>query len=883
MKYNREYITLFLLFIRDHFFAASTRDDPYIRSYRGDSLIVGDYVSVVPCMASGESSKRLMVFLKLLKNLGEQIKTIYAEQILRDFVMNLLMRSDSEIQKMSIEILCNYYGLKQSEGNEWNYNRSERSHIKDYKDYLLQMCDEVAFRDCLTTFFLSASEGMIKTEDRFEMVLVISRILYGRLLSRSHSNRGSLSSKRAAVMSYLCTLEEDELSVFVTITCSGFFSQLISHIPTTIEEVNDAVSKLWIKREQISWRRITGLLVLLSDVIRTIAEKLQSYVHNYLIILAFTLRRVFENLGTDVEEEEEENEEETEDLNTITPQALKKLRTLCLRRMMELIGYYPSIDYSIYSPYFFTPLTPLLQSLPHSCIHAAKAPSLLRLTTVVSCNSHLSYIFDLQPLLVRQSILCLLDNQDLATTERRTEKGYLRRSVKKNMFGNLSSAVVMEVVQLIENLLRIDPEEDYFNQREKDKKRLRRGQGGIAREKEELSVMQTLVALKGEAMEVEEKDEDGLRFLIPQMNEMLMGIQYLIAVIPNIRGNLFNRLLSIIYHLSQLSLSQSFSLSANSLDQIFNLLVSFLQFSTARDDSLDNRLRILDAIDALVPLVSSYDEAVHELSALLVPSKQCIPNLTIRRRIIGVFNSMKERLSVFTMIVPILLDLHATNSSSIDTYNFAKRGDAYDMLIKNRLTHYHPESVGFDPLLACVLYDILDSDMMIRNTAMICLKEFVNDSAQLIQTSPDTALCSRLQYLVERFVMSVIKYELKNCTNDNIRRPIISLLRDIVLLWSFEISLIINIYRSLNRYPSLVLCSDLAPLMNVTIPENDVFLCLIDLKQKTRSKGLKHLTKILESIAEEKVSRISASTLRSILIPILFAYIHEFNRNQGIS
>ena len=78
------------------------------------------------------------------------------------------------------------------------------------------------------------------------------------------------------------------------------------------------------------------------------------------------------------------------------------------------------------------------------------------------------------------------------------------------------------------------------------------------------------------------------------------------------------------------------------------------------------------------------------------------------------------------------------------------------------------------------------------------------------------------------------------------------------------------------------MCSDLIPLINTENPENDMFLCIIDLKQKTRSKGLKQLTKTFESIAEEKTPRITVTNLRTVLLPILFAYIREFNRNQGI-
>ena len=81
-------------------------------------------MSMNPCMSNGESSKRLLIFLKLLKNLGEQVKNIFAEQVIRDFTMNLLMRSDSEIQKICVEILCDYYGLKSNSQMDWSYDRS---------------------------------------------------------------------------------------------------------------------------------------------------------------------------------------------------------------------------------------------------------------------------------------------------------------------------------------------------------------------------------------------------------------------------------------------------------------------------------------------------------------------------------------------------------------------------------------------------------------------------------------------------------------------------------------------------------------------------------------------------------------------------------------
>lgn len=378
--------------------------------------------------------------------------------------------------------------------------------------------------------------------------------------------------------------------------------------------------------------------------------------------------------------------------------------------------------------------------------------------------------------------------------------------------------------------------------------------------------MQTRVVLKGDDGPAMEEEEDGLQFLMPLMNEVLCGVQYLLAVLPNIRSNLFNRLLSIIYHITQLTAKHTVSLSVDSLQQLLLLLISFLQFSSIRDDSQDNRIRILDAADSLVPLVTTYDDAIRELSVLLMPGKRCIEAIPVRCRIVDMFATMTPHCPIFATTVPILKSLHAISSSGIGQYDFSQRGDAYDALIKTGLAAYDPCSVTFEPLLACVLRDVTDSDMMLRNTAMECLKSFVQSCAQLLQNSDDATTQSVLTMLMEKRIVDTIKYEMNVCKNDNVRRPLVSLLRDIVLLWRFR--------------PSLGLCSDLVVLTNEANPDNDALLCLIDIKQRTRVKGLRLINQTADAIVAGSAPRLSAGTLRSIVLPLIFAYITENRKTQ---
>ena len=179
---------------------------------------------------------------------------------------------------------------------------------------------------------------------------------------------------------------------------------------------------------------MVGVLTLLYDIVKHLSLKLKKYVHLYLILLAFFLKRITRELTAlgekeeeeseedddEEKEEEDEEEEEKERKKQHQMQQLRRVRTLCLKRLTEMIGYFSYLDFTIYSPYFFAPLARQLQLLPTSCRHATHTPVLVHLCNIVSSNNNLFYIFDLQPLLLPQSLLCLKSDEEVEELTRRS-------------------------------------------------------------------------------------------------------------------------------------------------------------------------------------------------------------------------------------------------------------------------------------------------------------------------------------------------------------------------------------------------------------------------------------------------------------------------------
>ena len=71
-------------------------------------------------------------------------------------------------------------------------------------------------------------------------------------------------------------------------------------------------------------------------------------------------------------------------------------------------------------------------------------------------------------------------------------------------------------------------------------------------------------------------------------------------------------------------------------------------------------------------------------------------------------------------------------------------------------------------------------------------------------------------------------------------------------------------------------------LIDETNDDNDVILNLIDIKTRTRVNGLRRINKYVKEVDAGEKPRLSASTLRNILIPLLMSYVKEYSKAAGV-
>lgn len=207
-------------------------------------------------------------------------------------------------------------------------------------------------------------------------------------------------------------------------------------------------------------------------------------------------------------------------------------------------------------------------------------------------------------------------------------------------------------------------------------------------------------------------------------------------------------------------------------------------------------------------------------------------------------------------------NLHSTSKDSIGSYSFAKIGDVYDVLVKEGIESFYMTPSTFLPFYACILNQVTEEDMMIRTTSMQCIQAFIRSIApELIQQASPQGKC--YQQIVQLTIRSC-KFIIKNTNNDNIRRPIIALMRIIAIQFK---SLALPMYNY-----------DLMPLINEEDEEKDVLLSLTHIQTRIRIAGMRSLINMTKAVRLGEMKSLSANVVRNLLLPLIFAYIREYNK-----
>lgn len=252
-------------------------------------------------------------------------RVLYKSSEVHEALLGLLTHGDSEIQKSALKALFTW---------KWPY-------IIPYQENLLNVLDESRFREELAVFVrVGKEDSIIEEKHRAELLPVLLRLLYGRMVSKAgtHDSQGQ-AGRRKAILRTLSQLSEQEFEIFVRIS---FGSLGEFHL---IED--GRVKDECFAREIMGPRKQTGLLKTLETMFDTLRSRMLPYAKMSMDVIVYCLVRACRALKNDLAAGAPDSQ--AGNLENV----MRSIRQLAIRCLDLVFSVSPDIDWSSYIPTIF--------------------------------------------------------------------------------------------------------------------------------------------------------------------------------------------------------------------------------------------------------------------------------------------------------------------------------------------------------------------------------------------------------------------------------------------------------------------------------------------------------------------------------------------------
>ncbi|KAH2331092.1 hypothetical protein KXW87_001697 [Aspergillus fumigatus] len=215
-------------------------------------------------------------FLGLLGKFANP-RVLFKASEVHDALLGLLCHGNSEIQKSALKALFTW----------------KSPNIMPYQENLLNILDESRFKDELSVFVhVGGEDSLIEEAHRGELLPVLLRLLYGRMISKaSASGQAGQVGRRKAILRTLSQLPDNEFEIFMRVS----FGPLGDVSLLQEGQVNQEA----FARDLVSPRRQMGLLRMIETVFDTLQSRMALYAQRSMDTVLYCLVRACRELEKD--------------------------------------------------------------------------------------------------------------------------------------------------------------------------------------------------------------------------------------------------------------------------------------------------------------------------------------------------------------------------------------------------------------------------------------------------------------------------------------------------------------------------------------------------------------------------------------------------------
>jgi U3 small nucleolar RNA-associated protein 20 len=230
-------------------------------------------------------------------------KVLYQASDVHSALLGLLCHGNSEIQRSALKALFTW----------------KSPNILPYQENLLNILDEARFRDELSVFVnVGREDSLIQEPHRGELLPVLLRVLYGRMISKAGASSGQAgqAARRKTLLRTLSHLPERDFETFLQIS----FGPLGEARIVKDGRVNEQV----FERELASPRRQMGLLRMIESVFEALRSQMAPYAERSMDVILYCLVRACRELRM-------QPADSTDAEGGRTTTVLRNIRQTCIR------------------------------------------------------------------------------------------------------------------------------------------------------------------------------------------------------------------------------------------------------------------------------------------------------------------------------------------------------------------------------------------------------------------------------------------------------------------------------------------------------------------------------------------------------------------------
>lgn len=122
-------------------------------------------------------------------------KQLHREPELWNLYMELLSHRNVDVQKLALDCVAAY----------------KHKYLQPYMDFLRDLSDDAKFKAAIVHFKIDKESGIVQEEHRANLMPIVMRILYSKMLTRVGGQKTSNQTRKSLVMRFLGGCHEDEI------------------------------------------------------------------------------------------------------------------------------------------------------------------------------------------------------------------------------------------------------------------------------------------------------------------------------------------------------------------------------------------------------------------------------------------------------------------------------------------------------------------------------------------------------------------------------------------------------------------------------------------------------------------------------------------------